>query len=653
MTATSQKGGNTSANVPQPSTLNVYKKISIIRRPEDSLTYEDAGGNVKTVSAVELGEALHATQPNTNDSDTAANKQQQQQQAKKQKQDIPVPLIRAVGGYECDISATFQQPLSYVRYHRATPQELKDQLEYVLDAEDEAWLASKNSKLEESTKTTTKTTATATTTTPAQPQPQRLTFDLLELMMDILEKETGFESIITTHTAYEVFAQKIPQLFSIFPAKQAKHSNSTTTTTAKQIISDVYNYWMHKRSKLKRPLFRRFWPVTSTDDTNPHLVFRPREKEKYKLRKKRQNDMDSYHKLQRLRRDFDTVRAVLALIRRREQVARVQLQLHMERHRQDLFELLDTSGSPARQVVARGDGTTTPAASLTTANASTLSSTTKMGLNKTTLQQILSIPHVFDVHGGGSSLIRGNKGGRQPHSRSHSTMVSGTNLATTTGGGSMMMDLSASSAFGGPKTATTTAGGTATESSNLGVPGAAGQKNGEPAPNFLQPLPTRQAYVTSWEGAVPHVTSYQANGQAKPTLSSDTDLALVEVVAFASIGCRARINKPATTFFTASRGLANANPQHAQSARLLDLLPRPLDTQEASRRIEELCVASIYEDHHQAMAAANAVAANPEAATNDEAFLVNDGDEVVVRTEAWLDTDDHLWGEERHSLEPL
>lgn len=50
--------------------------------------------------------------------------------------------------------------------------------------------------------------------------------------------------------------------------------------TNKQIVQEVYQYWVSKRQRYKKPLLRRFWPVTSINDTNPHLVFRPREKER-------------------------------------------------------------------------------------------------------------------------------------------------------------------------------------------------------------------------------------------------------------------------------------------------------------------------------------------------------------------------------------
>jgi len=38
--------------------LNVYKRVAVIRRPSDSLTYEDSEGNPKTVSIQELGDAI-------------------------------------------------------------------------------------------------------------------------------------------------------------------------------------------------------------------------------------------------------------------------------------------------------------------------------------------------------------------------------------------------------------------------------------------------------------------------------------------------------------------------------------------------------------------------------------------------------------------
>ena len=285
-----------------------------------------------------------------------------------------MPRINNVESYERDVPATFQVPLSYVRYHRRTAEEWNKTLQYVADWEDEVWLAHNTkfggavglkkkgktksdttSKEEEDTekKGDEKSGSAPATATAALLQP-RLSLKLFEQMMDLLETATGFDVIITTHQADQLFQAKVPQLYALFPnqhtkkamASNSSSSNNTTVITIKQVIHDVYNYWVQKRSKLKRPLLRRFWPVTSSDDTNPHLVFRPREKEKYKLRKKRQNDAHAYRKMKQLRDDFDNLRAVLELVRHREELQRQRVRLLTEQFDQRLYECVDTTGLP-------------------------------------------------------------------------------------------------------------------------------------------------------------------------------------------------------------------------------------------------------------------------------------------------------------------
>ena len=50
------------------------------------------------------------------------------------------------------------------------------------------------------------------------------------------------------------------------------------TSASREVVADVYQYWIGKRASYGKPLLRRFWPQTAADDTNPHMVFRPREK---------------------------------------------------------------------------------------------------------------------------------------------------------------------------------------------------------------------------------------------------------------------------------------------------------------------------------------------------------------------------------------
>ncbi|KUF92787.1 Hematopoietic prostaglandin D synthase [Phytophthora nicotianae] len=68
-------------------------------------------------------------------------------------------------------------------------------------------------------------------------------------------------------------------------------------------------------------------------------VFRPREKERYKLRKHRKNDLEGFRKLQQLRVDFERVRRLLDLVRRRERAKRLQLDFLDEIRRQAEHEL--------------------------------------------------------------------------------------------------------------------------------------------------------------------------------------------------------------------------------------------------------------------------------------------------------------------------
>ena len=184
----------------------------------------------------------------------------------KPKIDIPTPTILSVKDYDRDVPATYRVPRSYIRYKR---KDYDEEIEFVIDREDEEWY--QKTRFGPLAKDETESRSV-------------LPLGMLERMLDLLEKLTGFDTIVTRDQAEKEILRQLPVLDRMFPRKDGG-------VTAKQVIMDVYGYWVQKRSKLKRPLLRRFWPVTASDDTNPHLVFRPREKEKYKLRKKRQNDM--------------------------------------------------------------------------------------------------------------------------------------------------------------------------------------------------------------------------------------------------------------------------------------------------------------------------------------------------------------------------
>ena len=337
-------------------------------------------------------------------------------------------------------------------------------------------------------------------------------------------------------------------------------------------------YWVQKRSKLKRPLLRRFWPVTSTDDTNPHLVFRPREKEKYKLRKKRQNDMDAFRKMKALRSDFDNLRAILELVKKREELSRLHLQMQVELFQQRLHDVIDTSGRPRESA-----------------------------LNRVQIKEALTIPSLFDM-----------QGRRAKRPRTSTTPL---NVPTTTAATLHLTGASIQGPEGLPRS-------------------VAGQNHGQPAPHFLQPLYSRETFETSWQNAVPYVETYvDSHPQVTFRYRHRTRVGRGGRLCIDRVPQIHEDDTPPLTVFTAGKGL---RPYRDPKARLLDLLPSPLDSLSLSRKVEEICVAGIQQDYEKRMLPA-ASGGEPEE---------NDADEVIVRTSDWNETDGQLWGEERYTIGP-
>ncbi len=71
-----------------------------------------------------------------------------------------------------------------------------------------------------------------------------------------------------------------------------------------KVSADIHGYWLAKRARMRKPLLRRYWALVSANDSNPHVVFRPRERAGYKLRKHRKNDMEAYRKVPPLATPF-------------------------------------------------------------------------------------------------------------------------------------------------------------------------------------------------------------------------------------------------------------------------------------------------------------------------------------------------------------
>jgi len=269
--------------------LDLYKKLTLVRKAEDSVCYRDANtGSV--VQITDLTNATSALLP------------------PKPKLEIPVPDITAVDSYEDDVSATYSLPTCYVRNQRLSSKYDDSDFHYLADEVDEQFLLTCNNKISYT----------------------NITVTDLEKLIDILERATKFDAIVSSNTAERLFVNTALYTSNVIPYKQA--------------VGTIYQHWVNKRCKLKKPLLRIYWPVTSPHDTNPHLVFRPREKEKYRLRKKRQNDLEGYKKLMQLKNDFEIVNDLIRTVQAREKIFHQQLLLRHELFEQKLYDCVDTSG---------------------------------------------------------------------------------------------------------------------------------------------------------------------------------------------------------------------------------------------------------------------------------------------------------------------
>jgi enhancer of polycomb-like protein len=237
----------------------------------------------------------------------------------RRKKNIPIPVTLDVPSYEDEVAPNFTVPTSYVRFQNVPSPNDDAKIELDMELAEIKWLKY-HPKYGEN----------------GDPRYQ-ISLETLAKMLDVLEKASAIinPNIITLPEAEEVFAKQLGMV----------------KTPLNRVTVDVYNYWSTKRQQLKRPLLRKYWPQTPLNDTNPHLVFRPREKERYKLRKHRKNDMDGYRKLQQLRGDFERVRHLLDLVKRREQLKRLEIKYMDEMRTQAVFELTDRSGTVRKPVI--------------------------------------------------------------------------------------------------------------------------------------------------------------------------------------------------------------------------------------------------------------------------------------------------------------
>ena len=519
-----------------------------------------------------------------------------------------------------------------MRYQRSTTEENEAAVEYNLDEEDEKWISShprfgthlgiknisEEGKADKEDNTSLESTSDEGDSDGDcghlfndvyKKKSPTLSLEHLEKMIDTLEKATGFETIITLAQAERLILNRIPLLLQTFRGStcsgpsmkgEREKKRKKNTIPVRSVINDVYNYWVQKRSRLKKPLLRTYWPVTASNDTNPHLVFRPREKEKYKLRKKRQNDLDAYRKMKQIRIDFEKIRVLLDFVRRREQVNKCILDLQADWFEQRIYDMVDTSALPRESD----------------------------RLSHEEIYKTLDIQKYFDTENNDKGKKRKRKRASMSNKDSRTSPV--------------------------PLPSNTLSNNELRKAESLAtsqVPPKKVVASQDVPPNFLHPLSTRESYTASWEKAVPFVPSY-VNSHATPTFRfwHRPRIGRGGRVVIDRLPRPGNPNDPPQSVFTTGEGMPKITATDEPAKRLLDLLPMPLDHERLSRRIEEISAAALSDDEDNLDQNPSRTVSLGLPRSNENK---KDGDEILVKLDDWLKTDEQLWGEERFALGPI
>jgi enhancer of polycomb-like protein len=170
-------------------------------------------------------------------------------------------------------------------------------------------------------------------------------------------------------------------------------------------------------------------------------------------------------------------------------------------------------------------------------------------------------------------------------------------------------------------------------------------------PLFLHPLETRETYVTSWDYAVPFVTSY-VDSHPTPTFRfrHRPRIGRGGRVVIDRLPRPGNPDLPPVNVFTTGDEVKLHGTDNPHT-RLLDLLPEPLNHEKLSRRIEEIAASALSDDEenvNQTRSVIPVVGNNANVADKE-----NDGEEVLVKVSDWMETDEQLWGEELCAIGPV
>lgn len=200
--------------------------------------------------------------------------------------DVPTPDVKMVENYDAIYgSHDFTAPLTtYIRTEEPLPQELDVLVEYDLEPEDLNWLLNQDETVQE-----------------------EVSSDILELMLDRLEKEAE---------KYEKQKRVVPKsvAYGLFYGQASQAT-----------VERVWDYWNVKKAENKnKSLLRRFVKAPRADDPSPLRPFRPRSADSRRLRS-RVSDSKALTRLKALREEYDRVRLLLELIKKREKLKKERI----------------------------------------------------------------------------------------------------------------------------------------------------------------------------------------------------------------------------------------------------------------------------------------------------------------------------------------
>lgn len=205
---------------------------------------------------------------------------------------IPTPpTISSDIQYDLLYPKGWQQPNTYIR-SSATVEDCNP-ISYCMDEEDELALKLINAKA-------------------ATP----MTEDQFEEVMTFFEEIVPIEQPFAGVTETPVLSYE----------KLMEHIDGSTPPAVRTFAKLVYEYWSSRRIAKKNhslPPQLKFETNTEGDDADPYVCFRRREIRH--TRKTRQRDTLSAEKLLRLRKELDTARNLLLLVKQREQARLEQL----------------------------------------------------------------------------------------------------------------------------------------------------------------------------------------------------------------------------------------------------------------------------------------------------------------------------------------